>query len=367
MIPLAGIRVLDLTNLLPGPFCSMILADLGAEVIKVEKPPHGDPARVFMPGLFAAVNRNKKSVTLDLKADGDKKIFEKLVAESDVLLESFRPGVMAKLGFGRKEVSAINKGIVYCSLSGFGEESPYRDMPGHDINFLSVAGSLSISGDPEGPPAAWGGVQIADLSSSMYAVIAVMAALRNREKSGEGCSVDVSATDCALAWMGPRIGEYYDRGQPEKHRFMGRGGYGVYETGDGRFIAVGCVEDHFWQSLCRVLSLADMAENEAYGTWQKRMEKAREINPVLQERLKTKGRDEWLAFFREADIPCSPVNAISELAHDPHIVQRRLMTALDGFPVVRFPVKFDSLEIRDVSPGTSLGSHDREIKERLGV
>lgn len=364
MMPLAGTCVLDLTNLLPGPFCSMILADLGAEVIKIERPPHGDPARVFMPGLFEAVNRNKKSVTLDLKADEDKKILEKLIAKSDVLLESFRPGVMAKLGFGKEAVRAINNEIVYCSLSGFGADSPYRDIPGHDINFLAVAGVLSISGDPEGPPSAWGGVQIADLCASMYAVVAVIAALRKREKTGDGSYIDVSATDCALAWMGPRISEYYDHGRPSKSRFMGRGGYGVYETRDGKFIAIGCVEDRFWQSLCNLLGLTDMIENDNYATWQRRNEKAHEINAVLQEHLKTKERDEWYDLFRKADIPYSPVNFIDELALDPHIVHRKLMTRVNEVPVVRFPVKFDSLEVKEVSPSPSLGLHDCEVKDR---
>ena len=364
MLPLSGVSVLDLTGLLPGPFCSMILADLGAEVIKVERPPGGDPARTALPGLFGALNRNKKSVTLDLKDREGKIAFAGLLEKSDVLLEGFRPGVLARLGFGWEEARAVNSRLVYCSISGYGQDGPYRDLPGHDVNYLAVAGALSISGDPEGGPAAWGGVQIADLCSAMYAAVAILAALRQRERSGRGAYLDVSMTDSAVAWMGPRIGEYYGRGRPPREKFMGRGGYGTYRAGDGKHLAVGCVEDHFWQRLCRVLGLDGMAEDERYGSWVRRIELSREINSVLNECFLKKDRDVWLELLKRADVPCSPVNSIEDLLEDPHILSRNLIENIDGFPLVRFPVRFDGMEVRAVGPGPEPGQHNEELLGR---
>jgi crotonobetainyl-CoA:carnitine CoA-transferase CaiB-like acyl-CoA transferase len=268
----------------------MVLADLGAEVIKVERPPSGDPARDIQ-GLFDAVNRNKKSITLDLKSQEGKAAFVKLLEKSDVLIEGFRPGVLAKLGYGWENVRAINDRIVYCSISGYGQDGPYRDLPGHDVNYLAVAGALSISGDPEGGPVAWGGVQIADLCSAMYAALAIMAALRHRDLDGKGAYLDVSMTDCVLAWMGPRMGEYFARGCPPKEKLMGRGGYGSYKTRDGKYIAIGCVELHFWQHLCKVLGLPEMANEQKYCHWYKRMELCKEINTVLAQRFLEKDGD----------------------------------------------------------------------------
>ena len=360
MLPLNGIRVLDLASLLPGPFCSMILADLGAEVIKVERPPGGDPARNFG-GLFDAVNRNKKSITLDLKKREDREAFARMLENSDVLLEGFRPGVLAGLGFGMADVQAINDKVIYCSISGYGQDGPYYKLPGHDINYLAVAGVLSISGDPEGKPAAWGGVQIADLCSAMYAALAILAALRHRDLCGKGAYLDVSMADCVLAWMGPRIGEYYGRGKPAKRIFMGRGGYGVYKTGDGKYLAIGCVEPHFWQNLCKALELPDMAGEDKYIQWYGRMEFHKEINSVLAERFLEKNREAWLDLLAKADVPCSPVNSINELMHDPHLVSRNLFRSIRGMPVVRFPVQFDGIEVREVGPGPKLGEHNEEI------
>jgi len=363
-MPLSGVSVLDLTGLLPGPFCSMILADLGAEVIKVERPPGGDPARTALPGLFGALNRNKKSVTINLKDREGKIAFAGLLERSDVLLEGFRPGVLARLGFGWEEARAVNNRLVYCSISGYGQDGPYRDLPGHDVNYLAAAGALSISGDPEGVPAAWGGVQIADLCSAMYAAVSILAALRQRERSGRGAYLDVSMTDSAVAWMGPRIGEYYGRGRPPREKFMGRGGYGTYEAGDGKRLAVGCVENHFWQRLCRVLGLDGMAEDERYGTWVRRIELSREINSALNQCFLKKDRDAWLELLKRADIPCSPVNSIEDLLEDPHILSRNLIENIDGFPLVRFPVRFDGMEIRAVGLGPEPGQHNKELLGR---
>jgi crotonobetainyl-CoA:carnitine CoA-transferase CaiB-like acyl-CoA transferase len=341
----------------------MILADLGAEVIKVERPPAGDPARVAFPGMFDGINRNKKSVSLNLKEEKDRSALRRLIEKSDVFLEGFRPGVIDRLGFGRDEVLALNKKIIYCSISGFGQTGPYRDLPGHDANYLAVAGALSISGDPKGGPQPWGGMQIADLSSSMYAAVAVLAALRHREQTGEGAYIDVSMTDCVLAWMSPRIGEYFGRNKPPKEKFMGRSGYGAYRAGDGKYLALGCVEDHFWQNLCKAMGLDDMAREERYATWARRMELSGEINAVLNECFLKKTRNEWLDLLGRADVPCSPVNSIEELEEDPYILSRGLFSQVNNTPVIAFPVRFEGVPVREIGPGPKLGEHNDILGE----
>lgn len=366
MLPFEGVRVVDLTALLPGPFCSMILCDLGAEVIKIERPAGGDPGRAMMPALFSTVNRGKKSLTLNLKEEEARKALGKLIEKSDVFLEGFRPGVVGRLGFDYEKVKEINPRIVYCSISGYGQSGPYRDMPGHDVNYLGVAGTLSFSGEPQGPPAASGGVQIADLCSAMYASVAIMASLRERDKSGKGDYLDVSMTDCALAWAGPRISEFYGLGCPPKDKYMGRGAYGVYKAGDGKYLTLGCVEEHFWQSLCRLLGLEEMAKNEEYGSWLRRNARADEIDPVLKKIFLTRDRDEWLDMLNKADIPCGPVNFPQDLENDPHLSARGLISMAEGYPLITFPVKFGRLQMKPKGPLPKLGEHTEEILTGLG-
>lgn len=361
MLPLEGISVIDLTNLLPGPFCTMMMGDLGAKVIKIERPPLGDPMRQMSPGMFEAVNRNKKSVALDLKQDQARSNLAKLITEADVFIEGFRPGVIAKLGFSYETVRSLNKNIIYCSLSGYGQNSPYQDRPSHDINYLAVSGVLSISGDPYGPPAPWSGIQVADLCASMYAMVAIQAALSSREKTGEGSYIDVSITDCLLSWLGPRIGEYYERGIPSKGNFVGRGAYGAYETKDGKYIAIACVENNFWQNLCKLLDLHELERNEQYSTWIHRMEKAQEINPLLQKKFLEKDGEEWLELCEAAEVPYSLVNSIEELVKDPHIKMSGLIHEQNGTPSVSFPVKFDWLEIKSAGRCPKCGEHNIEI------
>ena len=366
MLPLAEIRVVDLTNLLPGPYCTMVLADLGAEVIKIERPPAGDPIRSAFPGIFETVNRNKKSLSLDLRQVEGKAVLTKLIERSDVLLEGFRPGVLEKLGFGYEQVRSINERIIYCSISGFGQSGPYRDVPGHDVNYLAVSGVLSISGNPDGPPAAWGGVQVADLSTSMYAAVSVLAALRAREQTGQGDYLDIAITDCVLSWLGPRMGEYYGRGKPPKSEFMGRGAYGAFAARDNKHIVVGALENHFWQNLCRALDLGEMAQRKEYGTWPQRMERAGEINAVLREHFLTKDSAEWLAILQKADVPCCLVNSIDDLSGDAHLAARGMIHLQEGRPQVSFPVKFNHTQIAEAGLAPQVGEHNKEILAGLG-
>jgi crotonobetainyl-CoA:carnitine CoA-transferase CaiB-like acyl-CoA transferase len=366
MLPLAGIKVIELANMLPGPFCTLILADLGAEVIKIERPPLGDPIREIMPGAFESINRNKKSLCLDLKDDKAKEVLTNLIKQSDALIEGFRPGVADKLGFGYEKVRVFNERIIYCSISGYGQSGPYASLPGHDVNYLGVSGVLSISGDPQGPPAPWGGVQIADLCTSMYAALSITASLLAREKSGQGDYLDVSMADCLLSWAGPRLGEYFSRGKPVKGKFMNRGAYGAFQTKDGKYLALACVEDIFWKNLCRLLEREDLAQKKEYQSWSGRNAHANEINSILSKYFLEKDRAEWMTLLKNADIPCSPVNSFEELNHDPQISSKDLIHYRNNIPLVTFPVKFAKIKPEKIKTAPKLGEHNPEILVSLG-
>jgi len=361
MLPLEGLRIIDLTNLLPGPFSTMILLELGAEVIKVERPVTGDPVRSTIPGLFEAINRGKKSIALDLKNADDKMILEKLIEKSDVLIEGFRPGVMKRLGLDKEAVEKLNSGLIYCSISGYGQTGPYKDLPGHDINYLAVAGVMSISGNPKGEPEGAGGIQVADLASSMYAVISILAALQNRLKTEKGAYIDVSMTECALSLMVPRIAEYYGRKKPSKEHFMGRAGYGAFQTKEGKYISLGLVEGKFWHSFCEVVEMPELSTNEAFNSWTKRMEHADSINNAFIPIILQKEQKEWLDILKAKDIPCSPVNFIEDLIDDPHLQYRNAIRHVNDELIVGFPATFDGLKIENTLPIPIIGEHEEEI------
>lgn len=365
MLPLKGITITDLTNHLPGPFSTSLLADMGAEVIKIEQPPKGDFLRL-LPKYYSAVNRNKKCISLNLKDEKSKEILSKLIKRSDVLVESFRPDVAKTLGFDYNAVKKINKSIVYCSLSGFGQDGPHKGAPGHEINYLSISGVLSISGDPEGPPADWGGIQISDLCGAMYAALSILAALRNREKTRLGAYLDVSITDCLLAWLGPKLGEYYERGRPSKDMLLRRGAYGVFETKDGKYLAVGCIEDIFWKNLCRILNINEIAEKKAYATPADRIKRAEEIKALLRKHFLNRTCSNWLDIFKKEDIPCTPVNFLDELEEDPHIKHRGMINKMDDFNLVNFPVKFNGERENELKLPGKVGEDNEEILIKLG-
>lgn len=367
MLPLEGIRIVDLTNLLPGPFSTKILTELGAEVIKIERPITGDPVRAMIPGLFEAMNRGKKSVALDFKNTNDKETLKKLIEKSDVLIEGFRPGVMKKLGFGADDVEKINSKIIYCSISGYGQTGPYKDLPGHDVNYLAVSGVMSISGNPKEGPEATGGVQVADLASSMFAVISILAALQKRSRTGKGTFIDVSMTECALSLMGPRIAEYHSRKKPPKEDFMGRSAYGAFKTKEGKYLSIGCVEEHFWKGFCENVGLSELLTDERYNSWVKRMKHADEINNKIIPVMLTKDLNEWLDILIKADIPCSPVNFIDDLIHDPQLQFRNALREVDGRIIIGFPAKFDGFETMGTLSIPELGEHSKEIDSLLEV
>lgn len=366
MFPLQSIRVLDLSRLLPGPFCTMLLADFGAEVIKIEAPELGDYARQYEPKIdensvmFHSLNRNKKSVTLDLKTDEGKDQFLQMVGKADVVVESFRPGVMKRLGLDFPVLEKINPRLIYCAISGYGQTGPYAEMPGHDINYISYAGLLELMGEKDGKPIV-PAVQVADLAGGAYpAVTGILLALLEREKSGKGQFIDISMMDGVISLLQSTLPNYLMKNIPSKRgEQMLSGGlacYEVYQTKDGRWLAVGALEMKFWRIFCQKLGKPE---------WIPLLNEPDEVQYKLKHDIQTvmytKTLAEWMDIFEDAEACVSPVLNFAELVNHPQVQARKMFEAIeqDGIPVkhIGIPIKLSRTpgKIRAAAP--KLGEH----------
>lgn len=354
--------VVELTTQLPGPYCAMLLADLGARVIKVE-PPGGDPLRGFPPA-FASVNRGKRNIVIDLKKDAGRAVMSRLIGRADVVLEGFRPGVAERLGVDYPAAKNLNPSVVYCAISGFGQDGPYRDRAGHDINYLAIGGLLGRGDPPAVPP-----VLISDLSSGLYGALAVSAALMRRAATGEGCFIDLSMTDCILSWMALDIAAAAQDPDAARGPFLGNiPHYGIYETSDGRHISLGIVhEDHFWTRFCDAVGL------EEWRDWpsKKRLERETEIREKLRAVFAMASCREWDRRLRDADVPCAPIYNLDELPDDPYIQYRNPfyhLVASDRSESrqVKAPYRTDTTEAEDPLPPPVMGEHTRTVLSASG-
>ncbi len=372
MKPLDGTRVIDLSRLLPGPYATMLLADLGAEIIKIETPGLGDYMRLIPPfvenketgetisAAYLMVNRNKKSVALNFRNARGKQVFMRLVRDADVVLESFRPGQVDKWGIGYAALRAINPRLVYCSLSGYGQSGPYKDRAGHDLNYIALNGLLAANGAADGPPIP-PAVQIADLSGGMLATISILAALISRDKRGAGQYLDVSLFDGALSWAGTIIGGTYAAGKKtERGKMQLNGGmacYNVYETRDHQFITIGAIEPHFWAAFCKAVERDDLnARQQEF-----------DAVPDVAAIFKTRTLDEWLELFKTLDACIEPVRDFSAVFDDPHIRHRGLIAQMDVPGIGKIP-QIGSVFVfapNSPTPPPRQGEHTREILERL--
>ena len=330
--PLRGVKIIDFTRLLPGPMATMLLADMGADVIKVEDPDSPDYVRSFEPMIdgisvfYYALNRNKRSLGINYLSDEGREVINALVREADVLIEQFRPGVMKKFGLDYDTLKAINPKLIYISITGYGQDSSLALAAGHDVNYLAIAGLLGITGTAEGGPVI-PGFQAADVAGGSYmAMNAVTAALYQRERTGAGQYIDLSITDCMLPFMALPFAEYQAIGKRQGiGQFQLSGGqanYNIYKCGDGKYIALGSLEPKFWDKICLKLNHPEWREriiNDAEGHKQIRQE--------LQEIFQTKTRDEWCLFFADSDACISPINELDEIADDPHLNERKLFTS----------------------------------------
>jgi crotonobetainyl-CoA:carnitine CoA-transferase CaiB-like acyl-CoA transferase len=366
--PLEGIRVVSMAEQYPGPYCTLLLADMGADVITVERPGVGDPSRGpgGMSDFFAALNRNKRSVTANLRSEGGRQVVHRLIEAADVFVEGFRPGVCDRLGVGYQALRELNPRLVYASLSGFGQSGPYRERPAHDLSYQAMAGLLAgliPSGCFDNLPA----VAIGDLSSGMFTALGILAALLARQRTGRGQYLDVSMTDGLLSWMTVALSGQMWRGSGAEVVPIGPA-YGVYQCADGKYVSLSIVlEDHFWRNLCGAIGREDLAALNVLERWQRR----EDLAEVLAEAMRTRPRDEWVEALAQADVASGPVYDLSEVLEDPQFRERGMFVDFEGrggqtTRLVNHPLRFSETpaEIRRLAP--TLSEHTEEVLSELG-
>ncbi len=373
---LDGIVVLDFTRLLPGPFCTQLLANLGADVIKIEDPDLGDYMRAVPPivdGMsypFLMVNRGKRSLAVDLKTPEGQEILKKLARRADVVVEQFRPGVMARLGADYDGLAMMNPKLVYCSFSGYGQTGPYKDFPGHDINFEALAGILSVTRSKDDRRPAVPGVPVADLASGFNAALAILASLRTRDRTGRGEYIDVSIHDTAVTLMVLGLARYLATGEePVAGETLLTGTfafYNLYETKDGRWISVAAVEPKFWARMCELIGAPELSDRQ----FVEGAERA-EVGEALAEKFRAKSLEDWEKLFADERLPIAGVKRVPEVVQDPHVKARGLLPTVDvpglrKVQVIAHPAKHTATLTRNPSRVPTKGQDTEEILRSIG-
>ena len=376
---LDGIKVLDLSRALAGPYCTMMLADMGAEVIKVEMPGTGDDSRAWGPpfvegesAYFMSINRNKKSITLDMKGDKAIEIIMKLIKGSDVLVENFRPGAMERLGLAYQQVKAVNPRLVYCSISGFGQNGPYRMLPGFDQVLQGMGGLMSITGEPDGPPVKVG-VPIADITAGMFAAYGIAIALFTREKTGSGQMVDISLLDSQVALLTYRAGSFFASGEIPRRVGSGHPVIVPYQAFKARdvYINIAVGNDQLWGKFCKAVGLEDIMNDPRFATNAKRVQNRNEVVKAVGDLIATKNGEEWLKILTDAGIPCGPIYTVDKIFSDPQVIHRQMVTELRHPKAGTIKVTGNPVKLSD-TPGEPsvapplLGQHTQEVLEGLG-
>ena len=371
---LAGLTVLDLTRVLAGPFCGMMLADMGATVIKIEEPSKGDDSRQFSPFIngesayYMNLNRNKKGITLNLKHPQGKEIFLCLVKKSDVVLENYRTGVMDKLGLGYEELKKWNTGIIYAAISGFGHYGPYKDKAGYDIISQAMGGLMSTTGWPDGPPTRTG-TAMGDVLAGLSVTIGILAALHNRQHTGEGQKVDVALVDSVVASLEIINQIYLAEGRvPERigNRYESVYPYDSFQVADG-YIVIGCGNDKLWQKLCGLMGNTELAANQDYALNRNRVAKHYEVKPLVERWSKQIKTKDILQQLEKVGIPCAPIYSIDQVVNDPHIGVAREMFVEIEHPkagktkLTGCHIKMNATNPSVRTPSPLLGQHNEEI------
>ncbi len=374
-LPLEGIKILDLSMVLPGPFCTQLLADYGAEVIKVEDR-SGDRGRWMQPFIkeqsarFYVVNRNKKSITLDLRKEASKDILRRLVADSDVLVHAYRPGMMEKLGLSYEDLKLVNERLIYCALSGYGATGPINKNAAHDINIVSLAGVADLTGTKDSIPAL-SAVQLGGVGGSLFAAIAILIALYKRKNTGRGQYCDISMMDALISLMAYTLADWSGWGTlPQRGAGLLTGGfacYQVYETSDNRYLSLGAVEDKFWKEFCQRINKHEYIPIQLEPAYQEEM-----INGI-REVIKNKTQAEWIQYFADTDICLTPVLNLDEVSKHPQVLDREMVIKLPDFEdsgkdmiLAGLPIKFSDTpgEFKPIFP--KIGEHTNEILAHLG-
>jgi crotonobetainyl-CoA:carnitine CoA-transferase CaiB-like acyl-CoA transferase len=380
-LPLAGIRLLDVTQVMAGPFCSMLLADLGADVIKIEPPGTGDQTRGAM-GFkmkgpdsmgFLNLNRNKRSLTLNLKSDAGRTLFKRLAATADVLVENYRPGVMARLGLDYATLAADNPGLIYASISGFGQSGPWASRPGFDLMAQAMSGVMSVTGHPGGLPVK-AGVPVADIGCALFATYAILAAYIGREKSGKGQYIDASLFDAALAFSIWDISDYWGTGRvptPVGTSNRMSAPYQAVEAADGYFV-MGATNDKLWRLLCDVLDRKELPEDPRFATIVDRLANRELLIAELEKTFRTKKSEEWVELLLARGIPAGRMNSYPEAFESAHATHRQMRLDIPhpiegSVPNIGFPVKLSATPQQVRMHPPLLGEHNEQILAELGV
>ena len=371
--PLAGIRVLDFTRVLAGPSASLALADLGAEIIKVEPPGDGDETRTFPPfrdgesHYFVAINRGKKSIVIDLKSEEGVQLAKDLAAKCDIVVENYRPGVMDRLGLGYTALSAINPGLIYCAISGFGMTGPLRDRPSFDIVLQALSGALSVNGDPDGLPTKLG-IPLGDLVGGINAPIAILAALHERHATGRGRLIDISLLDGLIGMLGYLAQLAFFTGEDPKRQGSQHPNlvpYGIFPAKDGSIVAA-CLTNSFWGRICNALAMPEYADDPRYDSLEKRRDAREEVNELVASRTREHTIDELSAAFEAHHVAYAPILGITAALAQPQAAARNLVVetehqVLGAIPIVNRPFRFPGAEQDVPEAPPVLGQHTDDI------
>ncbi|MGG0893109.1 CaiB/BaiF CoA transferase family protein [Cytobacillus horneckiae] len=376
---LEGVRIIDASRVLAGPFCTMILGDLGAEVIKIEHHQSGDETRGWGPpfvngesAYYLCANRNKKSITLNLKSEEGKEIFKALAKDSDVVVQNFKTGTLEKMGLGYEELRRINEGIIVASITGFGNNGPYKDLPGYDYIIQAMSGLMSITGEKEGGPMKVG-VAIADVLTALYTCIGILSAIHQRHATGEGQELDISLMDCQIASL-INVASNYLVGGIEPSRLGNEhpniAPYQVFSASDGDLVvAVG--NDQQFKRFAQVAGMPELAEDSRFKENRLRVEHRAELIPICESLLKQRSKNEWKKILDDAGIPNGPINSISEMFNDPHVEAREMIMKVDhplieGLQLAGSPIKLSKSPVKVRQSPPLYGEHTGEILKEVG-
>lgn len=376
--PLHDVKVIDLTRVLAGPFCTTILGDLGAEIVKVEQVGKGDPTRDIAPYVngqshyHLSLNRNKKSISLDLRSDEGRDIVRRLVATADVLVENFRPGVLTSLGLDPTDLRSEHPSLIICSISGFGQNGPFRDNPSFDLVTQALSGAMSVTGEPGRPPVRMG-MPLGDQIGGLYGAIATLAALHERSVTGEGAHIDLALLDGLVSLLGYVAARYFATGEvlgPVGSGHHSSVPYRAYPASDG-YLVVACMMDTFWPRICAAIGRPDLAEDARFASFDQRTAAREEIDTAMEEAMITKTVAEWCEILEAADIPFAPILSVPDVVTHPQIEHRGLIREFahpkyGPFRTIGDPIRFVGRQQDPIDPPPLLGEHTEEILKDLG-
>jgi len=378
--PIAGVRVLELAQIMAGPACGLMLADLGAEVIKIEKTAGGDDTRKFLPpdingesAAFMMMNRNKKGLALNLKEQEGINIFKKMVEQSDVVIENFRKGTLEKLGIGYDDLKKINPKIILCEISGYGRTGPYADKGGFDLVAQGMSGLMSITGESSDKPPMKVGAPLTDITAGILGATGVLAALINRDKTGKGQRVDTSLYEAGIVhtyWQSAIAGATGKSPGPLGSAHPLTAPYQAFKTKDN-WITIGASNQNNWMNLLNAIERVDLQEDDRFKDNNSRMKNLEALAPILQEELLKKTSNEWIKIFDEKGLPCGPINSITEMHNDPHTLDRKMVIEVDNkkagkSKAIGMPIKFSDTNANTEIGAPNFGQHTDEILIQFG-